>query len=97
MTWTVFCSDIDRKTALSLARGSYQKSLLLGNEAWSGSTLQGKAKEWAGAYGRSRDSLLARLRRAGLELKFETINRRKVLFVGQNRPSDWERLLESPG
>lgn len=95
MTWTVFCSDTDRTTALKLAKGSYQKGLLLGYEAWSGSTLKGKAKEWAGSYGRSRDSLLSRLRRAGLELAFETVNRRKVLVVGTNRPSDWERLIDA--
>jgi hypothetical protein len=87
--WTVFCSDTDRSAALKLARGSYQKGLLLGHEAWSGST--------PGSYGRSRDALLARLRKAGLEVAFETVNRKKVLVVGSNRPSDWERLIDEAG
>lgn len=94
MSWVIFHSDADRSTALKLARGSYQKGLLLGYEAWSGSTLKGKAKEWSGQYSRSRDSLFNRLRRAGLEVTFETINRKKVLVVGTNRPSDWERLTQ---
>lgn len=94
MTWVIYHNPDEQETALQLARGSYQRNLLLGYEAWSGSTLKGKAKKWSGQYSRSRESLLSRLYRAGLEVTFQTINRRKVLVVGSDRPSDWERLVQ---
>lgn len=47
--------------ALDHARGAYQRALINDGEAWSGATLQGKAKSYGGHYARSRDGLLARL------------------------------------
>lgn len=52
--------------AMQLARGSYQESILLGTEALSGGTLQGKAKEYSGRYKRSAQNLLARMSAAGI-------------------------------
>lgn len=40
------------------ARGCYQRSLLAGNEALSGSTLKGKASKFGGRYKASRENLL---------------------------------------
>jgi hypothetical protein len=44
------------------AHGSYQQSLLLGIETWSGSSLRGKAKKYGLEYSKSRASLIARIR-----------------------------------
>jgi len=63
-----------QKHALALARGCYQRALLLGEEAWSGSTLKGKAARYSGRYYHSRWSLFDRLRAAGI--KIEIIARR---------------------
>ena len=83
--WTIFATEKDREMAFRLARGRYQENLLRGNvESWSGSTLKGKARDWGLQYRRSRESLLARMRGAGLKLKFQRVGRgrRMVLVVG---------------
>lgn len=46
------------------AKGSYQGSLLAGEQRWSGSDLRGKARQWSGSYHRSRLSLLGKIRKA---------------------------------
>lgn len=48
-------------TAFGCARGSYQRDLLNGFQAWSGSTLTGRAASYGGKYRTSREELLARL------------------------------------
>jgi hypothetical protein len=50
--------------ALKLAKGSYQRNIILGIESLSGSTIRGTARDWKGKYFQSRDSLLRRLRTA---------------------------------
>lgn len=52
--------------AKELARGSYQSNFLDGLEAYSGSTLRGKAKEYGGRYKCSLDNLCARMSKAGI-------------------------------
>ncbi len=52
--------------AYALARGVYQRSILDGYEAWSGSTLKGNAKKYGGRYYASREAFLDRLRANGL-------------------------------
>lgn len=52
--------------ALSCARGCYQRNLLRGRESLSGSTLRGKARRFGGRYAASRESLLSRVRAAGV-------------------------------
>ncbi|AWI88368.1 MULTISPECIES: hypothetical protein [Methylobacteriaceae] len=47
--------------AFGCARGSYQRDLLNGTEAWSGSTLTGRAARYGGKYRTSREELIARL------------------------------------
>ena len=49
---------------LSAPRGSYQSDLLYGSESWSGSTLGGKASNYADSYTDSRRSLVMRIRAA---------------------------------
>jgi hypothetical protein len=81
--WTVVYDDAAYERALRLARGSYQRDLLEGLEALSGSTLRGKAKEWGAAYARSRQGLLDRLRRAGVPVSEEHgKSGRRLLVIG---------------
>jgi hypothetical protein len=54
--------------AVECARGRYQRNLLAGREALSGSTLQGTAKKYGVHYAVSRSNLLARVRRAGVDV-----------------------------
>jgi len=35
---------------VALAKGSYQRDLILGHETWSGSSLKGKASEYGSRY-----------------------------------------------
>lgn len=73
------------------ARGSYQEDLLRGHEAWSGSTLTGKARKWGGRYRASGDALLARLRdvgrRRGLDVKFMTGKHGRRILSIQEAPA----------
>lgn len=48
------------------ARGRYQRNLLSGNEAWSGSTLKGKALRYKIHYIHSQIHLLKRLEKQGI-------------------------------
>jgi hypothetical protein len=82
--WIAYRDEDSRAKALACAKGRYQEALIEGREAWSGSTLKGKAADWGSAYRRSRQSLLGRLRGAGLRAVFVRVGRghRKVLVVG---------------
>jgi len=95
--YTVYCSDSDREKALGEAKGAYQRGLLLGTESWTGSTVRGLASEWPDSYEKSRQNLLNRLHKAGLEYAFEQVEGNRVLVVGANRPSSWERLSGEVG
>lgn len=55
--------------AEALARGSYQRAILAGTEAISGSTLAGKAARYSSRYKASAKSFLDRCRKAGLEVE----------------------------
>jgi hypothetical protein len=52
--------------ALKCARGCYQRNVILGFEALSGSTLRGKAARYSGRYAASRANLLKRVQAAGV-------------------------------
>lgn len=80
--WTIYNDETIFDRAIALAKGNYQDSLLRGYEAWSGSTLRGKAKQWSGRYAASRAGLLARLSAAGIKYRFEMQDRRRVLVIG---------------
>jgi hypothetical protein len=80
--WTLVRDLAAHQAALKLARGTYQQNLLLGFEAWSGSTLKGAARGWGARYYASRTALSARLREAGIPVALETIGRRKIAVIG---------------
>jgi hypothetical protein len=65
---TFFENDEVKTEALKLAKGSYQKGLLTGENRWSGSDLAGKAKKYSSSYYHSRLALSARLKKAGFRL-----------------------------
>jgi hypothetical protein len=67
--------------ALDQARGSYQRNLLIGREAISGSTLRGRARHYAARYKRSADHLIARCRAAGVRIAEERGEHNKRLLV----------------
>lgn len=67
MYWAEIPPDV-LQAVLPLARGSYQRDLLLGRENLSGSTLKGRAREWGSRYHAHRAALLARLRAAGFRV-----------------------------
>jgi hypothetical protein len=56
----------------SHARGAYQKDLLRGEEAWSGSTLKGNARSFAARYRASADALIQRLTSDGISAQRST-------------------------
>jgi hypothetical protein len=82
MTWTRYTDPAVEAKALKLAKGSYQVSLLYGSEAWSGSTLTGRAAQYSATYHRSRNELLMRLTAAEIPHHFVTEDRKKILIIG---------------
>ncbi len=66
------------------SRGDYQESVLSGYEAWSGSSLKGRAKQWAGRYADSRRTLLQRIQTALLPLGWSA-DTALVRLPGENR------------
>jgi len=68
--------------ALALARGCYQRNVILGFEAISGSTLAGKARRYSARYHLSRRNLMTRLRKAGLAVGEERgEHNRRILII----------------
>jgi hypothetical protein len=69
--------------AIKLTKGCYQRALLRGEARLSGGDLRGKARKFGGAYARSRDNLLARLKEAGIKIGEETgFHQRRILVIG---------------
>ena len=54
--------NANTRTALSVARGCWQRNVIRGTETLGGSTLRGRAKSYSGRYQASGCALLARLR-----------------------------------
>ena len=82
--WAI-CPEIlrvDLIKATKCARGTYQEDLVTGYEAWSGSTLTGKAAQWGNKYAKSRTTLMNRMRKAGVVFSFVTLGKRNVLVLG---------------
>ena len=83
MSWTVVNDQEQYERALTLARGRYQYEFLQGQHNLSGSTLQGKARQYSGKYASSRDALLARLRNAGIAVSEKTgTHNKRILVIG---------------
>lgn len=80
--WSVSLDPSTFARAWKLARGQYQRDILGGMQAVSGSTLLGKAACYRASYKRSRDSLFARMRAAGVPFSIETRNGRNILVIG---------------
>ena len=75
--------------ARGCARGAYQRALIDGVEAVSGSTLRGKAKQWGGSYALSRDRLIARLVAGGLVVALSVEQKgKRILCVWPGRALD---------
>jgi hypothetical protein len=55
--------------ALELARGSYQRNILLGHESLSGSTLRGRARNYSGRYKYSAQAVISRCQKSGLAVQ----------------------------
>lgn len=69
--------------ALSCCRGKYQTNVVMGHEPMSGSTLKGRARQYAGRYAASRDNMLRRMRRTGVLFHVAVRDHgRKVLVIG---------------
>jgi hypothetical protein len=81
--WTEILSAEALETALSLARGEYQRALVLGYESLSGSTLRGKASRYGARYAESRRNLLRRLEEAGLLVDERRAERGRRILVLQ--------------
>lgn len=81
--WTRVTDEAVREKALSLARGKYQRAIVLGDESLSGSTLPNAARvKWGGRYSRSRVNLLNRLVASGIPYGRELKGRRIILVIG---------------
>ena len=79
----ILCEDAYEQ-ALSLCKGRYQENLIRGIESLSGATLRGKAKRYWSQYRRSRESLLARLTRAGIPWREERgPHGKRILVIGE--------------
>lgn len=81
--WTLVNDPAALNEALKLARGCYQRNLLLGFENLSGSSLRGKAGRYRGKYAISRNNLLDRL--SAKEVPFKEIkgpHNARILVLG---------------
>jgi len=78
--WSKY-SSVALDKALTVAKGAYQRNLLLGIESLSGSTLKGKARQYGARYAESRRNLLARVRAAGVVVSEERASRNRRILV----------------
>ena len=79
---TVFTTSADqRDEAMSLAKGSYQYGLLAGSFRWSGADLAGKARKWSAKYGKSRQTLVARLVQSGYKVTFGKCENQRIFVT----------------
>ena len=92
--WTGYEHSVTPTEVLPLARGTYQRSILQGKSAVSGSTLRGKAKGWAMSYNRSLGHLLRRLSDAGYTTRIERVHVRNVLVIGRALPTEVRETIE---
>jgi hypothetical protein len=90
---TEFLDEKYREAAFACAKGSYQRALLSGHEAWSGATLRGTARVYASKYRISRNHLIERIEDADIPFcwRRELIGGRISLLVGVDEDpiEDW--------
>lgn len=82
MSYAIHKDESKVEAALRLAKGCYQRALIMGREALSGATLSGKAASYGAHYARSRRNLMARLRAAGLAEEQVGAHGKRFLVVG---------------
>jgi hypothetical protein len=93
--WTECENEYVFRRALQLAHGSYQKDVLDGLEALSGSTLKGKARDYTLQYAVSRRNLLKRLEANGVHVSERKNDRgARILVLSDHRKTAWEKLNE---
>jgi hypothetical protein len=80
--WSHIKNQTTLDSALKLARGSYQRAILRGEQCLSGADLRGNAKSYIGKYRKSSQNLIARCQAAGLNV-FESVgrNNRRELII----------------
>lgn len=82
--WTEIRDSKELEKALTLAKGSYQRGLLLGYENLSGSSLKGRARHFSGRYYQSRKNLLNRMQVVGIIFHEEVgEHNRRILVIGE--------------
>lgn len=80
----IVLDPVARNKALTMARGHYQRGLLLGQYALSGADLKGKANKYGGHYSRSRGAVLNRCRAAGIPVSETTgSHNKRILVIGE--------------
>ena len=83
MSYSMILDKSEQFNALLLARGVYQRNIILGIEALSGATLKGKARNWGAKYRDSRRNLLARMTAAGVRWsEIRSTHGKRVLVIG---------------
>lgn len=84
MSYAIHTNEDEVTKALACARGCYQRSIIIGEEALSGATLKGKAKLYGSKYANSRHKLLKRMEHAGVKFH-EAIgdHNKRLLVIGQ--------------
>jgi hypothetical protein len=96
--WVKVLDPQAQQKALHLTRGRYQREVILGTHNISGSTLSGKARDYAARYKRSREALLERLTQAQIPWSIEVqAHGRKILVFGEkpdSRPTMWDIIIE---
>jgi hypothetical protein len=87
-------NEQDLQAALACCRGDYQRNIVLGHEAMSGSTLRGLAKKYGYHYQTSREALLTRMRKAGVPFTIETRGRmhKRVLVIGRKQEEEAQNV-----
>lgn len=88
--WTICYSDADRVAALALCKGEYQRAIIEGREALSGSTLVGRARRSVLTYKASSADLLRRVRAAGIAVS-ERVGPRGARLLVIGVPTDLDR------
>jgi hypothetical protein len=81
--YTIVNNPATLTAALKLARGCYQRDILLGAEAISGATLRGAAKRYGGRYKISAQNLLSRCEASGLAIsEIRGAHNKRIIVIG---------------
>ena len=67
---TIYLNNNSRIIAEQVARGVYQHRLVAGEARWSCADLVGTARKYAARYSSSRDTLVGKMRAAGLHVTY---------------------------